>query len=128
MATDTYRCLHCQDHTVARAFDVSHISMTCPVCESFERLVNDRVVEQFRALENSSPESLDWDRLDRTEKLFVAERVARRGRDASEFSVAGVSDDTGTAAGDASGERPEPTEASGDESAEDTGGDEQTAD
>lgn len=127
MATDTYRCLHCQDHTVARAFDVSHISTTCPVCESFERLVNERVVDQFRALEDSSPESLDWDRLDRTEKLFVAERVARRGRDASEFTVAGVSDDAAAAAGDASGERREPTEASGDESAEDTG-DEQTVD
>lgn len=103
--THTYRCLGCLDHTAVREFDVSHVSVTCPVCESFERLVNDRVVDQFEAFEESPPTDLDWDRLDRREKLFVAERVARRGRDASAFDVAELNDDvnadtsTGASAG-----------------------------
>lgn len=103
--THTYRCLGCLDHTVAREFDVSHVSVTCPVCESFERLVNDHVVDQFEAFEERPPADLDWDRLGRREKLFVAERVARRGRDASAFDVAELDDDvdaetsTGASAG-----------------------------
>jgi hypothetical protein len=89
----TYRCLGCLDHTVAREFDVSHVSVTCPVCGSFERLANERVVEQFRAFEDAPPDGFDWDRLSRREKLFVAERVARRGRDVTEFDVAEVRDE-----------------------------------
>jgi DNA-directed RNA polymerase subunit RPC12/RpoP len=94
----TYRCLGCLDHTVTREFDVSHVSVTCPECGSFERLVNERVVEQFRAFEDAPPEGFDWNRLDRREKLFVAERVARRGRDIEEFDLAEVRD--GDAEGD----------------------------
>jgi len=114
VVTETYRCLSCREHAVTRSFDVSHVSVTCPVCGSFERLVNERVVERLRALEESPPEGLDWDRLDRTEKLFVAERVARRGRDPSEFTVGGAS---GGAGATAAGRREEP-DASGDETAE----------
>ena len=86
----TYRCLSCLDHAVTRGFDVSHLSTTCPVCESFERHVNEAVVEQFRAFEETPPDALDWDTLEKTEKLLVAERVARRGRDIEEFEVDGA--------------------------------------
>ena len=85
----TYRCLGCLDHTVTRGFDVSHVSATCPVCDSFERLVNEAVVEQFQAFEDAPPDHLDWDALERTEKFLVAERVARRGRSVEEFSTDG---------------------------------------
>ncbi len=130
MATETYRCLRCQEHTVTRAFDVSHISVTCPVCGSFERLVNERVVERFRGLEESPPESLDWHRLGRREKLFVAERVVRRGRDPSEFTVEGVSDDAGVTAGRHEGPDDETAESAGEERGETppTTGDEPTPD
>lgn len=83
----TYRCLDCLDHAVTRGFDVSHVSLTCPVCESFERHVNEAVVEQFLAFEETPPENLDWDALSRMEKLFVAERIVRRGRDVEEFGT-----------------------------------------
>ncbi|MFB6156309.1 MAG: hypothetical protein ABEJ34_00510 [Haloferacaceae archaeon] len=85
----TYRCVNCLDHTVTREFDVSHVSVTCPVCDSFERLVNEAVVSQFRAFEEAPPEHLDWDALERTEKFLVAERVARRGRDVTAFDTGG---------------------------------------
>jgi hypothetical protein len=83
----TYRCLGCLDGVVTRRFDVSHVSTTCPACDSFERLVNEAVVDQLRAFEDDPPESLDWDALERTEKFLVAERVARRGREIAEFST-----------------------------------------
>lgn len=83
----TYRCLGCLDHAVTRGFDVSHVSVTCPVCESFERHVNEAVVAQFRAFEDDPPDHLDWDALGRMERFLVAERVARRGRDIEEFNT-----------------------------------------
>ena len=83
----TYRCLGCLDGTVTRGFDVSHVSTTCPACESFERLVNETVVAQFRAFEDDPPEHLDWAALERAEKFLVAERIARRGRDVEEFET-----------------------------------------
>lgn len=86
----TYRCLGCLEHTVTRGFDVSHLSTTCPVCESFERHVNEAVVEQFQAFEETPPENLDWDALGKMEKFLVAERVARRGRDVEEFGADGA--------------------------------------
>lgn len=86
MSTCAYRCLGCLEHTVTRGFDVSHISTTCPECGSFERLVNDAVYEQFRAFEATPPD--DWDRLDRTEKLLVCERIVRKGRSIEEFDLA----------------------------------------
>ncbi|MFB6304289.1 MAG: hypothetical protein ABEH47_03915 [Haloferacaceae archaeon] len=85
----TYRCLNCLEHTVSRAFDVSHLSVTCPTCDSFERLVNEAVMAQFEAFEAAPPDGLDWERLDRDEKLLVSERVARRGRSVEEISVEG---------------------------------------
>ena len=83
----TYRCLGCLDGTVTRGFDVSHVSTTCPVCESFERLVNEVVVAQFQAFEDDPPEGLDWDTLGKMEQFLVAERVARRGRDIEAFAA-----------------------------------------
>ncbi|OYR64975.1 hypothetical protein DJ71_22540, partial [Halorubrum sp. E3] len=72
--TRTYRCLNCLEHTVSREFDTSHLSVTCPNCDSFERFVNEAVYQQFQAFEESPPTEIDWDRLDRMEKLVVAER------------------------------------------------------
>ena len=83
----TYRCLNCLEHTVSRAFDTSHLSVTCPNCGSFERFVNDAVFQQFRAFEESPPAELDWARLDRTEKLMVSERLVRSTKTLADFSV-----------------------------------------
>jgi hypothetical protein len=76
----TYRCLNCMDSTVTRSYDVSHITRTCEVCGEFERHVNQRVIDQYEAFEADPPTALDWDALDRTRKLVVAERVTRQGR------------------------------------------------
>jgi phage FluMu protein Com len=83
----TYRCLTCLEHTLTREFDVSHLSVTCPACDSFERFVNDDVYQQFEAYEESPPESLDWSRLDRMEKLMVSERVVRTSRSIEDFDI-----------------------------------------
>jgi phage FluMu protein Com len=83
----TYRCLNCTEHTVSRPFDTSHLSKRCPVCDSFERLVNDAVFEQFRTFEESPPESLEWSKLERREKLVISEGVARKGRSVGDFSI-----------------------------------------
>jgi len=83
----TYRCLSCLEETLSREFDISHLSVTCPNCESFERFVNDDVYQQFEAYEDSPPEELDWDRLDRTEKLMVSERVVRTSRSIEDFDI-----------------------------------------
>lgn len=85
MSTRTYRCLNCLDHTVTRGFDVSHVSITCPQCGSFERLINDAVYDQFRAFESAPPEDVGWEHLDRTEKLLICERVVRKGRSLEDF-------------------------------------------
>ena len=85
--TRTYRCLNCLEHTVSREFDTSHLSVTCPDCESFERFVNEAVYQQFRSFEESPPTAIDWERLDRTEKLVVAERIARSTKTIEDFSV-----------------------------------------
>ena len=91
--TRTYRCLNCLEHTVSREFDTSHLSVTCPNCESFERFVNEAVYQQFRAFEESPPAELDWERLDRTEKLVVAERLARSTKTIEDFDVVDNSGD-----------------------------------
>ncbi|KOX96386.1 hypothetical protein [Halorubrum tropicale] len=85
--TRTYRCLNCLDETVTRSFDTSHLSMTCPNCESFERFANEAVIEQFESLEASPPSEFDWDRLERREKLLVAERIARTDKTLADFDV-----------------------------------------
>ncbi|MFD1569850.1 hypothetical protein [Halorubrum laminariae] len=85
--TRTYRCLGCLDHTLTREFDTSHLSVTCPECESFERFVNEAVFQTFRGFEKSPPDELEWGRLDRTEKLVVAERLARTAKTLADFDV-----------------------------------------
>ena len=106
----TYRCLNCLNHTVSREFDTSHLSVTCPNCGSFERFVNDAVFQQFRAFEESPPAELDWERLDRTEKLMVSERLVRSTKTLADFDVvdgeasvgdgAASAEEEGAAAGD----------------------------
>jgi hypothetical protein len=82
----TYRCLGCLEGAVTRAFDVSHLLARCPDCDSFERLVNGVVLDQFEAFEADPPAALDWTALDRRAKLLVSERVARRGRSVAEIA------------------------------------------
>ena len=82
-----YRCLGCLDHVVTREFDTSHLSVTCPNCGSFERFLNERVFERFRTFEESPPTELAWDRLDRTEKLVVCERLVRSTKTLDDFDI-----------------------------------------
>ncbi|WP_049984199.1 hypothetical protein [Halorubrum sp. BV1] len=85
--TRTYRCLGCLDHTLDRAFDTSHLSVTCPSCESFERFVNEAAYQTFRGFEESPPDELDWARLEREEKLLISERVTRTTKTLADFDV-----------------------------------------
>jgi hypothetical protein len=87
MTDRTYRCLGCLEHTLTRPFDVSHLSITCPVCDEFQRFVNQDVMDQFQAFEEDPPESIDWDRLERMEKLMVSDQVVREGRSIEDFSL-----------------------------------------
>jgi DNA-directed RNA polymerase subunit RPC12/RpoP len=87
--TRTYRCLNCLDEVVTRSFDTSHLSRTCPNCGSFERFANETVVDRFESLEASPPPELDWERLERREKLLVAERLARTDKEIGDFDVVG---------------------------------------
>ncbi|MDZ5812150.1 hypothetical protein U4E84_12445 [Halorubrum sp. AD140] len=82
-----YRCLNCLEYTVGREFDTSHLSVTCPNCGSFERFVNDAVFQQYRAFEESPPAEIDWARLDRTEKLTIAERLVRSTKTLADFAI-----------------------------------------
>lgn len=84
-----YRCSGCFEHTVSRGFDTAHLSTTCPVCESFERFINDDVVAQFRTFEDSPPDAIDWDRLSRHERFMLSERVVRTSRSVEDFEVTG---------------------------------------
>ena len=88
MTNTEYRCLNCLEHSIERAFDTSHLSMTCPNCDSFQRFVNEAVFKQFRAFEESPPSELEWSRLDRTEKLVVCERLVRSTKTIDDFAVA----------------------------------------
>ncbi|SDE92131.1 hypothetical protein SAMN04488067_10183 [Halorubrum xinjiangense] len=90
--THTYRCLSCLEEVVTRAFDTSHLSRTCPNCDSFERFANQSVVDRFEALEASPPAELDWERLERREKLIVAERLARTEKTLADFDVTDAAD------------------------------------
>ena len=85
--TRTYRCLRCLDHTLDREFNTSHLSVTCPSCESFERFVNEAVFQRFRTFEESPPDELAWERLDRTEKLVVADQLTRTTKTLADFDV-----------------------------------------
>jgi hypothetical protein len=75
------------DHAVTRSFDTSHLSRTCPNCDSFERFANEAVIDRFETLEASPPAALDWERLERREKLIVAERLARTDKTLDDFDV-----------------------------------------
>jgi len=101
MTERTYRCLNCLEHTLTRPFDVSHLSITCPVCGDFQRFVNEDVYERFRGFEEDPPENLEWDRLEKTEKLMVSEQIVRQGRSIEDFDLdtqdRGTDDDAETA-------------------------------
>lgn len=75
--THEYRCLSCLDDAVTRDYNVSHLSRTCDACGEFGRFVNGAVLDQFDAFEDTPPAEFDWERLDRMEKLLVAERLVR---------------------------------------------------
>ena len=83
----TYRCLDCLEHTLSRPFDVSHLSVTCPVCESFQRFVNEGVYDQYRALEEDPPDHLDWSRLGKVEKLMLSDGIVRESHDIEDFEL-----------------------------------------
>jgi hypothetical protein len=83
------------DHAVTRSFDTSHLSRTCPDCGSFERFANEAVIERFEALEASPPGEFDWERLERREKLIVAERLARTDKTLEDFDVIDDADGEG---------------------------------
>ncbi len=88
----SYRCLACFEGTLERSFDTSHLMSRCPACEEFGRFVNQAVVDQVEAYDASPPESFDWERLDETEKLFVAERITRTDRTLADFEIVEASD------------------------------------
>lgn len=100
--TDTheYRCLACEDATVSRDFDVSHLSRTCDACGEFGRFVNTIVLDQLEALEADPPERLHWDSLDRARKFLIAERLTRGDYSIDDFDVTPPADGAGAAEGD----------------------------
>jgi phage FluMu protein Com len=126
MPDRTYRCLNCLEHTLTRPFDVSHLSITCPVCEEFQRFVNDDVLDQYEAFEDDPPDSLEWDRLERAEKLMVSDQVVRTGRSVEDFSLdrsepPSETDDDGDATPDAEdGSDSDATDGSADDAAPDS--------
>ncbi|MFB6126505.1 MAG: hypothetical protein ABEJ79_04300 [Halolamina sp.] len=81
-----YRCLNCESQTVSRSYDVSHLSTTCSNCGSFGRFINDAVFAKYESFEESPPTELEWDSLDRTEKLLISERVVRTDRSPADFA------------------------------------------
>lgn len=87
MADRSYRCSSCLDHAVTRDFDVSHLSVTCSNCGEFARFINGDVFDQFRAFEESPPEAIDWERLDRAEKFLVSDQVVRSSRSIEDFEL-----------------------------------------
>ncbi|SEN39321.1 hypothetical protein SAMN05216388_10033 [Halorientalis persicus] len=82
-----YRCLNCLDNDVTRPFNVSHLSRTCDACGEFGRFANAAVLDQFDRFETDPPAELEWDRLDRPKKLFVAERLVRHGYTLADFEI-----------------------------------------
>lgn len=98
--TVEYHCLNCLDNTVSRDFDVSHLSVTCDACGEFGRFVNGHVLAKFREFEESPPDDLDWERLDRMEKFLVAERIVRKGHSLEDFEIEVSDDDADETAGE----------------------------
>lgn len=87
MTERTYRCSNCLEHAVTRDFDVSHLSLSCDNCGEFAEFVNGAVFDQFQAFEESPPESLDWEQLDRLEKFYISNGIVREGRSIEDFEV-----------------------------------------
>jgi late competence protein required for DNA uptake (superfamily II DNA/RNA helicase) len=87
MTERTYRCLNCREYTLTRPFDVSHLSITCPTCGDFQRFANENVLVKFRDFEEDPPEHLEWERLDRSEKLMISERIVRQGHSIEDFDL-----------------------------------------
>ena len=95
MTAVTYRCSSCLDHAVSREYEVSHLSKACPSCGEFARFVHGGVLAQFREFEEAPPDGIDWNRLDRLEKLVVAEGIVRRGRTLESYDVEPSEADSG---------------------------------
>jgi len=91
----SYECLNCHEFSVSRGFDVAFLSVTCEICDSFERLVNGTILDQFRAFEESPPDEFEWDRLDHREKLMVSEKIVRQGRSVEDVEITDLADDDG---------------------------------
>jgi hypothetical protein len=91
--THEYRCLACEEATVARDFDVSHLSRTCDECGEFGRFVNTIVLDQLEELEAESPEQLHWEHLERPQKFVIAERLTRHGYAIDDFDITVDADD-----------------------------------
>lgn len=83
----TYRCANCLDATITRSFDVSHISINCPECDSFERFVNETVIAKYDDLEASPPDHMDWDALSKLEKFYISDKLVREGYDIEDFGT-----------------------------------------
>lgn len=119
MPDRTYRCLGCLDHTLTRPFDVSHLSITCPVCDEFQRFVNQDVMDQYQAFEDDHPDGIAWDRLERTEKLMISDQVVREGRSIEDFSLDRPASETDAEAESSPDRESEPERTSEDDSAGD---------
>lgn len=87
MPTVAYRCSSCLDHTLTRAFDVSHLSVKCPNCGEFARFVHEGILERYEAFEESPPADLDWEQLGRMEKFVVVEGLVRQGKTLDDYDV-----------------------------------------
>lgn len=98
--TVEYHCLNCLDNTITREFDVSHLSMSCDECGEFGRFVNGNVLAKVNEFDDSPPEELDWDRLDRMEQFLVAERIVRKGHTLDDFEIERHDDEGDDAAAD----------------------------
>ncbi len=87
MPTVTYHCTSCFEQTLTREYDVSHFSVTCPSCGEFARFVHGAVLAKVEEFEESPPDDLDWERLDRMEQFVVAEKLVRQGNTLDDFEV-----------------------------------------
>jgi len=101
-----YRCLACEDATVSRDFDVSHLSRTCDACGEFGRFVNTIVLDQLEALAADPPDRLHWDALDRSRKFLIAERLTRGDYAIDDFEVTVPDDGNDEGTDDGRDERP----------------------
>lgn len=90
MTEVTYHCSNCREETVSRPFDVSHLTLSCPSCGAFARFVHGGVLGKVEEFDDSPPPDLDWDRLDRRQKLVVAEGLVRRGRSPADYETTGT--------------------------------------